>query len=86
MNNFDEKLLLFKILFSLKELDAEQKLRRSFHLYDRNETKKISKREMVEVSAKSHTRFGSRLSNNNAAEISMGPLKNVTQQIKELAK
>lgn len=43
-----------KILFSLKELDAEQKLRRSFHLYDRNETKKISKREMVEVSAKSH--------------------------------
>ena len=44
-----------------QELDAEQKLRRSFHLYDRNETMKISKREMVEVSKlKIYVSFGDR--------------------------
>ena len=44
---FDDTMLF---LFSMEdELDMEQKLRRSFHFYDRKGNKKITKEEMVEV-------------------------------------
>jgi Ca2+-binding EF-hand superfamily protein len=41
--------MLFLFSMEEEELSAEQKLKRSFHLYDRTESGKISKREMVEV-------------------------------------